>query len=85
MPSSFLEDAKYSVLLKINEPEGKTIKQQKKEYTPIKTYKPSGNLVYDNDILNNCRPDKWCDGNQTILCPLYENRILLPVLVERNL
>ena len=39
-------------LLKINEPEGKTIKQQKKEYTPIKTYKPSGNLVYDNDILN---------------------------------
>ena len=24
----------------------------KKEYTPIKTYKPSGNLVYDNDILN---------------------------------
>jgi hypothetical protein len=27
-------------------------KQQKKEYTPIKTYKPSGNLVYDDDILN---------------------------------
>lgn len=27
-------------------------KQNKKEYTPIKTYKPSGNLVYDDDILN---------------------------------
>lgn len=27
-------------------------KQQKKEYTPIKSYKPSGNLVYDNDLLN---------------------------------
>ena len=25
---------------------------QKKEYTPIKSYKPSGNLVYDNDLLN---------------------------------
>lgn len=39
-------------LLKQNEPEGKKLKQQKKEYTPIKTYKPSGNLVYDDDILN---------------------------------
>ena len=27
-------------------------KQQKKEYTPIKSYKPSGNLLYDDDILN---------------------------------
>ena len=27
-------------------------KQQKKEYTPIKSYKPSGNLVYDDDLLN---------------------------------
>lgn len=26
--------------------------RQKKEYTPIKSYKPSGNLVYDDDILN---------------------------------
>jgi len=24
----------------------------KKEYTPIKSYKPSGNLVYDDDLLN---------------------------------
>ena len=27
-------------------------KPQKKEYTPIKSYKPSGNLVYDDDLLN---------------------------------
>jgi len=27
-------------------------KSQKKEYTPIKSYKPSGNLVYDTDLLN---------------------------------
>jgi len=27
-------------------------KAQKKEYTPIKSYKPSGNLVYDVDLLN---------------------------------
>lgn len=28
---------------------GKTLK---KEYTPIKSYKPSGNLIYDDDLLN---------------------------------
>jgi hypothetical protein len=27
-------------------------KPQKKEYTPIKSYKPSGNLIYDDDVLN---------------------------------
>ena len=27
-------------------------KPQKKEYTPIKSYKPSGNLIYDDDLLN---------------------------------
>ena len=27
-------------------------KSPKKEYTPIKSYKPSGNLVYDVDLLN---------------------------------
>jgi len=27
-------------------------KQTKKEYTPIKSYKPSGNLVYDDELLN---------------------------------
>ena len=26
--------------------------KQKKEYTPIKSYKPSGNLLYGDDILN---------------------------------
>ena len=24
----------------------------KKMYTPIKSYKPSGNLVYDDEVLN---------------------------------
>jgi hypothetical protein len=38
-------------LLKQNDPNQKG-KQQKKEYTPIKSYKPSGNLVYDDEILN---------------------------------
>jgi hypothetical protein len=37
-------------LLKQNE--NQKVKQQKKEYTSIKTYKPSGSLVYDDDILN---------------------------------
>jgi hypothetical protein len=32
-----------------NQQKGKT---QKKEYTPIKSYKPSGNLIYDDDLLN---------------------------------
>jgi hypothetical protein len=27
-------------------------KDKKKEYTPINTYKPSGNLIYDDDILD---------------------------------
>ena len=27
-------------------------KSQKKEYTPIKSYKPSGNLIYGDDVLN---------------------------------
>jgi len=33
-----------------NEPQVKS--QIKKEYTPIKSYKPSGNLVYDDELLN---------------------------------
>ena len=28
------------------------VKSQKKDYTPINSYKPSGNLVYDDDLLN---------------------------------
>jgi len=40
-------------LLNIKAPDGSVDKgKQKKEYTPIKSYKPSGNLVYDDDILN---------------------------------
>lgn len=27
-------------------------KPQKKEYTPINSYKPSGNLIYDDELLN---------------------------------
>jgi hypothetical protein len=27
-------------------------KPQKKEYTPIKSYKPSGNFIYDDELLN---------------------------------
>jgi hypothetical protein len=40
-------------LLNIKAPDASVDKnKQKKEYTPIKSYKPSGNLVYDDDILN---------------------------------
>jgi hypothetical protein len=46
-----IEDNPNDYLLKQNDPTQKG-KQQKKEYTPIKSYKPSGNLVYDDEILN---------------------------------
>lgn len=36
--------------MKSNDPNQKG--KPKKEYTPIKSYKPSGNLVYDVDLLN---------------------------------
>jgi len=39
------------VLNRNNDPSQKD-KPQKKEYTPIKSYKPSGNLVYDDELLN---------------------------------
>jgi hypothetical protein len=29
-----------------------TVKKDNKNYTPIKSYKPSGNLVYNDDLLN---------------------------------
>ena len=29
-----------------------TLNINKKTYTPIKSYKPSGNLVYDDEVLN---------------------------------
>lgn len=31
---------------------GDTNGKSKKEYTPIKSYRPSGNLIYDDDLLN---------------------------------
>ena len=30
----------------------KADKDQKKEFTPIKSYRPSGNLIYDDELLN---------------------------------
>lgn len=30
----------------------KAAKEQKKEFTPIKSYRPSGNLIYDDELLN---------------------------------
>jgi len=44
-------DPNHFILNKNNEDSQKN-KLPKKEYTPIKSYKPSGNLVYDNDMLN---------------------------------
>lgn len=35
-----------------NDQNNQKAKQQKKDYTPIKSYKPSGNLVYDEELLN---------------------------------
>jgi hypothetical protein len=39
-------------MLNKNTDDSQKNKQQKKEYTPIKSYKPSGNLVYDDEMLN---------------------------------
>jgi len=39
-------------MLNRNQDSSQKGKQPKKEYTPIKSYRPSGNLVYDNDMLN---------------------------------
>ena len=39
-------------ILNRNQDQSQKNKQPKKEYTPIKSYKPSGNLVYDDDLLN---------------------------------
>jgi hypothetical protein len=35
-----------------NKAQDPKLKQQKKEYTPINSYKPSGNLIYDDELLN---------------------------------
>ena len=37
---------------------GDTNGKPKKEYTPIKSYRPSGNLIYDDDLLNKIK-DKF--------------------------
>jgi len=39
-------------MLNRQDPNQKGNKLPKKEYTPIKSYKPSGNLVYDNELLH---------------------------------
>jgi hypothetical protein len=44
-----INDPNIFILNKDPESKGKI---QKKEYTPIKSYKPSGNLVYDDEMLN---------------------------------
>lgn len=43
------EESKPNELIKQTPSDGKP---SKKEYTPIKSYKPSGNLVYDQDLLS---------------------------------
>jgi hypothetical protein len=40
------------LMLNRNQDSSQKAKQPKKEYTPINSYKPSGNLVYDNEMLN---------------------------------
>ena len=50
--SNMIEDNPNDYMLKQNNDANQKTKSQKKEYTPIKSYKPSGNLVYDDDILN---------------------------------
>jgi hypothetical protein len=47
--SFIINDPNIFILNKDPESKGKI---QKKEYTPIKSYKPSGNLVYDDEMLN---------------------------------
>jgi hypothetical protein len=35
-----------------NQESNQKVKQNKKEYTPINSYKPLGNLIYDDSVLN---------------------------------
>jgi hypothetical protein len=37
---------------KLGDPNANSNGKPKKEYTPIKSYKPSGNLIYDDELLN---------------------------------
>jgi hypothetical protein len=41
-----------------NQDSNQKTKDSKKEYTPINSYKPSGNLVYDDELLNRIK-DKF--------------------------
>ena len=38
-------------MLNLKDPNSQQIKQPKKNFTPITSYKPSGNLVYNDDVL----------------------------------
>lgn len=40
------------IMLNRNQDLSQKVKQPKREYTPINSYRPSGNLVYDNEMLN---------------------------------
>ena len=42
----------FMVRLKDQQNQSQIKSQNKKQYTPINSYKPSGNLVYDDDLLN---------------------------------
>lgn len=50
-PSEYNNNPNELVLNKNNDTNQKN-KQPKKEYTPIKSYRPQGNLVYDDELLN---------------------------------
>jgi len=36
-----------------NSNSSKQMSQTQKKFTPIKSYKPSGNLIYNEDLINN--------------------------------
>jgi hypothetical protein len=40
-----------NLMLNLKDPNSQQIKQPKRNFTPINSYKPSGNLVYDDDLL----------------------------------
>jgi hypothetical protein len=50
--NTFTNPNEYMLNNNNNQDQNQKGKQPKKEYTPIKSYKPSGNLIYDDDVLN---------------------------------
>jgi hypothetical protein len=40
-----------NLMLNLKDPNSQQLKQPKRNFTPINSYKPSGNLVYDDDLL----------------------------------